>query len=681
MANRYMFQTTSFRNRLAAKVKYLWTGLPATDGCQISVRLQSTGTAASCRMVVSTNEALTSPVYSGAVAPDATFRIAKLTITGLTANTQYYYGIEVDGEVDSMTKGRFKTFPTGNASFRVAFGSCSTNAGSVSGLTGTESFEAISNLSTKPAVFIHMGDIHYNDIYDTYGNGATESRWHDAIESVHFDVANRAATFRNTPSIYMWDDHDFLANDMGGLDAADATLTARDTAIGFFRRRVPITPASATATDAPYYSFVIGRVRFVVTDLRSNRILRTKTDNAAKTMMGAAQKTWWKGEIDAALAAGQVVAWISTCPFHAPTPSLAVDWWAAYTTERQELADYLVTKNMADRIFLMSGDMHSLAYASGQNDGDYSTAGGGSVAMFHAAPLYGTSDQKGGPYDATVYPSVTTTHAAQYGLIDVADNGIRIDVTFTGYSADGVSHSTYTFSPLPIYRVGLLKGNGTASAGGALTIDLTPLTSMAQDDYIILTAFQSDAAMANTTPTATGFTVINDGNGTGTNYNVNTWNAHKKQGAVVDTTVTINSLAASKNVVYIIAVYRGLDPTTPIDATGSAAGANNTFANPGAVVPVTAGARIYTYYACAQHGTTTSPWSEPGDANDFCIQDDRSIDTTLPILLLATADRPWSTGIGSFNGTAVDSHITGGSGEDQGSTYRAQSFALKPRTS
>ena len=50
----------------------------------------------------------------------------KLTVQGLQPDTDYYYGVEVAGALrtEVVSRGRFRTFPLGRASFRIAFGSC-----------------------------------------------------------------------------------------------------------------------------------------------------------------------------------------------------------------------------------------------------------------------------------------------------------------------------------------------------------------------------------------------------------------------------------------------------------------------------------------------------------------------------------------------------------------------------
>ena len=83
-------------------------------------------------------------------------RMVGAKFDGLEADTEYFYAVEVDGEVDTRRHGRFRTFKEGPWSFKLVFGSCATG--------GSEStvFDAIRE--NKPAVFMHIGDFHYENI-------------------------------------------------------------------------------------------------------------------------------------------------------------------------------------------------------------------------------------------------------------------------------------------------------------------------------------------------------------------------------------------------------------------------------------------------------------------------------------------------------------------------------------
>src|SRR5690606_13311322 len=91
-----------------------------------------------------------------------------------------------------------------------------------------------------------------------------------------------------------------------------------------------------------YYSFEVGRVLFIVTDLRSMASNKTATDNSSKTMMGAAQKTWFKNLISDSNNAGKLIVWVCSRVWGGVT-TVGADHWGGFTTERTELADHIKT--------------------------------------------------------------------------------------------------------------------------------------------------------------------------------------------------------------------------------------------------------------------------------------------------------------------------------------------------
>lgn len=121
----------------------------------------------------------------------------------------------------------------------------------------------------------------------------------------------------------------------------------------------------SVVTGGCYHSYVIGRVRFVLTDSRSYRSANGDVDNSSKTMLGTTQKTWFKNEITAAKNAGQAVVWVQSNSWIAPAGDNSNDNWGGYTTERQELVDHFTAQDMLSSIIYVHGDMHAAALDSG----------------------------------------------------------------------------------------------------------------------------------------------------------------------------------------------------------------------------------------------------------------------------------------------------------------------------
>ena len=436
--------------------QYLWTGLPTTDGCMVSVKLNSTGTANSVRMKVSTtSDLLTNPVFSGTASPDATFRIAKLSISSLSANTQYYYAIEIDGTLDTATKGQFKTLPTTVNGFRLAFAGCADGVSQAA-------FTAMLGLATKPNLFLHIGDFHYGDPGEEVS--PVESHWQTDYDTA-FSNSTRHQFCREIPHAYMWSDHDFGASNGSGYDTSLVARTWRPTAISAFRRRVPQPQTSSTSTDGVWTSFSVGRLRFILADNRSDRDDNSINDSSSKTMLRAPQKAWFKSEIDTAVSTGQAVIWVSDSPF--VDNETGGESWQRYAYERTELVDYIRMMGMTNRVTVLSSDAHSLAHGSA----DYATGTGCSIVNLAAGPLSQSTSIKGGPWDAT-YPTSGTAAVQQYGLIDITDNGTDIVLDFKGYSADGTQRVNRTVTMTPAAPVAA-NGSGAFDASGA-TVSWNP---------------------------------------------------------------------------------------------------------------------------------------------------------------------------------------------------------------
>jgi phosphodiesterase/alkaline phosphatase D-like protein len=375
----------------------VWAGNVSPTGATVSVRLNAASQRV--RVQISQNQNLSPAIFSSAVNTSANLgNTVKLTIQGLQPDTDYFYGIEVAGVLrpETVSRGQFRTFPIGRASFRIAFGSCSDLR-----QADQRVFQAISE--ERPLLFIHTGDLHYAD---------TNSTAHDDYRKNYDQVLAdqvQGAFFRSVAMAYMWDDHDFCGND------SDTTAIGRDVARAVYRERVPhysVGPTGGTIGQA----FTIGRVRIIMTDLRSAASPMGTKDSAAKTKMGIPQKNWFKQELINARDGGfPFILWINTVPWIFPTQA-GDDSWGGFATERTEIANF-IRDNRITNLAMISGDMHGLAFDDGTH-ADFATGGGARVVVMHAAALSSTAVDKGGPY--TVGPILG---GQQYGVLEIYDNG------------------------------------------------------------------------------------------------------------------------------------------------------------------------------------------------------------------------------------------------------------------
>jgi prolyl oligopeptidase len=383
--------------------------------------------------------------------------VVTFALQGLKPNTRYHYALEVDGRLHRVKAGQFRTFPERPRSFTIAFASC--------GRTGStnESYDRIRE--HDPLFYMNMGDFHYLNISTNL-----RPRFRAAYDTV-LASPQQAELYRQVPFVYMWDDHDFGGNGSGKV------ARSREAARLTYQEYVPHYPLGAGPGNVPIYqSFEVGRVKFILTDLRSERDAVTNKDNATKSMMGTKQKEWFKKELLSAKNRYPLICWVSSVPwlgergtnyyraiktnqfgyFHltnlvADSSSLTnenatsntatnrtgrrgggapldEDHWSMYATERREIADFIKANHISG-VVILHGDSHMLAADDGSN-GDYAAGGGAPIPVLCAAPLDQDSSIKGGPYSQGVYR--VQKGEGCFGLMTVNDHGDSLEVIYSG---------------------------------------------------------------------------------------------------------------------------------------------------------------------------------------------------------------------------------------------------------
>ncbi|MEW5876401.1 MAG: alkaline phosphatase D family protein [Candidatus Zixiibacteriota bacterium] len=405
-------------NVASAATQFLWSGAVTPSSARVKARISPDGAVA--RLIVSASTDFSDPMYSS---PDTALtavnnRVVDLPITGLSPDTRYRYALEVDGNLDTSLTGWFRTFPDSPTSFTIALGSCAQTASAHTVFTTIKDHD--------PLLFLHTGDFHYENI------GVNDPNvFRAAYESV-LASATQSALYRSVPIAYIWDDHDY------GPNNSDSTAPGRTASRLTYQEYVPYYPLPAGTGDVPIYqAFDIGRVRFILTDSRSARSPYTATDNAAKTMLGATQKAWFKQELLNSRDTYPLIVWVNTLPWIGTTGD---DGWYLYTTERREIADFLKDNGISN-ICMLSGDAHMIAIDDGTNS-DYATGGGAGFPVFHAAALDRSGSTKGGPYSEGAYPG-----GGRFGLMTVSDSGgAWLHVLWQGLTYTNSQLVSYSFS-------------------------------------------------------------------------------------------------------------------------------------------------------------------------------------------------------------------------------------------
>lgn len=449
----------------AAPTAFVQSGGVTDTGAQLVAMTTSTTAA---RWAYATNSGLTSPAYTTSGAPDAD-GVVKTNLTGLTANTLYYYRLEADGVLVGPT-GRFRTYPTvgTQASGSFLFGSCQY----------TDSNHAVFATMTAHATthnlygFLHGGDLHYRD---WSVNGITSAASIKAQQKTSTQTSNFAALLAATPWAYTWDNHDW-----GGA-ASDATIGAATALKAMYRQMVPSHAVTADGTGAIDQTWNFGRISFFMLDTRSQRSPSANTDNSSKTMLGANQKarlkTWMTGPAPVKI----IFAGIPYKNY----AGASGDRWGAYLTEFAELATHFAT-NGVGKLYGLSGDIHTNAADDGTNE-SYGNVPNAVASAFDQA---GASNAAG--WSQGVYPPSGTNTNHNFGQLDVTDNGSSIVLTYTGYDASDTPNITMT-------RTFVLDLTGTSAVTGAAGITGAGLVGKTSSASVTATASVAAAGQVGRT--------------------------------------------------------------------------------------------------------------------------------------------------------------------------------------
>jgi hypothetical protein len=374
--------------------------------------------AISGRVYASLSPDLSSPVI-GPTTPVKKGQFFKGYVDGLTRGEVYWYGVGLNGSAPSSALGKFRV---PDYSHRVAFSSCSLGA-------ALSAHQAI--FSEAPDFFVHMGDLHYDDI-----NENIVQRYHTSFQRALWTSVDRTTFHQVIPTSYIWDDHDY------GPDDSEADSISRDAAVEFFRDRIPVDSlALSSPLEAVYRSFTVGRVVYIVTDLRSEA--DDQTDPDPRTMLGTAQKDWMKSIVSDPANDDKLFVWVCSRTLHILPAFTFGDDWHSFSLERTELFDYFDT-HCPGRIMIVCGDSHQGGMDNGTNC-NYTTGGSGEgIPIVMASPL----SQTPWTADSAVYSDGIYKNNTQYAIIDFTDDGDDITAVcriMTDRTQSGTM--TLTFTP------------------------------------------------------------------------------------------------------------------------------------------------------------------------------------------------------------------------------------------
>lgn len=385
-------------------------GAVTSSGATVTAKI----TGGSARLVVADNSAMSGPVFFGPVVPTST--MAKLTATGLSPTTQYWFQIEDDGVIDTGILGKFFTHPTiGSAyNFTVTVGGCAglnpTYPGPASTLASNRLsdhpvYDTLRNLA--PLIHLNTGDQFYYDLgsgLHGIAGGGSLTNYRRAWDDVH-SCARFAHFAREIPQAYVWDDHDY------GPNNSDGSLATKANAAQVYRERIPHYPLPDTG--AVYHAFQIGRVQFVLLDQRYYR--DPVTDPAPRSMLGAGQLTWFENILATSTSEFLVTV------FPQPIVSEGTNSWGSYPEERSTIYQMIGDHEWTDRMWAVSGDQHQFGLDSGAHTNGF--------------PIFtmNSIDSSTGSLATATYNLGAQAGRGQFGKLVTVDTPESIEVTAGGW--------------------------------------------------------------------------------------------------------------------------------------------------------------------------------------------------------------------------------------------------------
>jgi Subtilase family/PhoD-like phosphatase len=332
------------------------------------------------------------------------YGIHAITVMDLQPEQRFYYGVRsslYDDGTSFLLTGTFQTpAPEGTAfNFTIAAAGCA--------WTGSQHsiFDVIREDHPDLQFFLHLGDFHYEDL-----NTVILTERFDAISTV-LKSEQQANLFRHVPLVYTWDDHDYLGDD--DTDSPLEATSVRETAQQSYQQAFPHYPLAAAALDNNnnnstiktnnipiYHAFTMGTVRFIVSDLQSDR--------TNSSIYSAKQQDWLFEELQQADQYDFVV-WITSKPWigtetEATASTVSGSWLdTTFADNRRDLSNHIAQtlggEDGPRNLLVIAGDAHMVAFDDGTNT-YYGDDGNGaySFPILQTAPLDRLGSTKGGPF-------------------------------------------------------------------------------------------------------------------------------------------------------------------------------------------------------------------------------------------------------------------------------------------
>ena len=392
----------------------------------------------------------------------------KVDVTGLVANTWYYYEFTVNGK--KSPRGRTRTAPINNVdSLRFAVVSCANlEAGFFN------AYKILLNRADFDAV-ICLGDYIYEYETGGYSPNATANRqWLPANEILSLnDYRQRYSVYhldedlrklhQQFPFITIWDDHE-SSNDawMNGAEnhtaASEGPFAIRKAnAKQAYFEWLPIRQ-QAGAVD-PYQIFrklqYGNLVDFVMLDTRLNGrdeqkgTSGTAVTSTSRQLLGTNQFTWLGNKLDSSNTQWKILTQqVMIAPLKVFGSAINGDQWDGYPAERNRVFNHILNHNIKN-VVAITGDIHS-SWASDLPTSTYnSTSGAGSVGVEFVGPSVtspGMSIPLGASAIMLANSHIKYADLSQHGFMILDINKIRVQNDWYYVNTIDESSSIYSYA-------------------------------------------------------------------------------------------------------------------------------------------------------------------------------------------------------------------------------------------
>ena len=381
-----------FNSSLAPFYHGVASGDPLQDRVIIWTKVTTDATSVDVNWVMATDTALANVVASGTfkTTSERDYTV-KVDVTGLRANTTYYYAFRALGK--SSIIGRTKTAPTADQADHLKFVliSCSNYDWGYFNV-----YDRIADRNDLDAV-VHVGDYIYEGGEGDYEDPRLPNRIVDPVTEIISldDYRRRYSLYRlnnelirahqQHPFIVTWDDHE-VTNDAYETGADNHQP---ETEGEYSVRKAVATqayfewlPIRDNGRQQVYRRFNYGNLAdlFVLDTRHESRTLQPTSMlqadfNDLRSLLGDEQKAWLLDGLKTSSAkwkviAQQVVFSAFNVGFAAPngaitnrdavfaTEGIFLDIWDGYPAERQQIVDFIEAENIDD-VVILSGDIHS----------------------------------------------------------------------------------------------------------------------------------------------------------------------------------------------------------------------------------------------------------------------------------------------------------------------------------